>query len=201
MSRVAIRDFQLANPFYKGATVNFYTVSAGVATAILATLYESPSGSATLANPQKLDSRGKQQQPIYVDASVVAEISGLGFPSHRTGIINSPVDSQFFYGIPQTTKDADYTFALADAGQGFYHDSASAHTWTIPSNAAVAYRKGTTLTFENDGTGAITLAINSDTLVLSGTGATGSRTLARYGMATAVKVGSTRWMLSGTGLS
>jgi hypothetical protein len=36
---------------------------------------------------------------------------------------------------------------------------------------------------------------------LGGTGTTGNRTLAAYGMATAVKVTSTTWYINGTGLT
>jgi hypothetical protein len=47
----------------------------------------------------------------------------------------------------------------------------------------------------------MTIAITSDTLVLAGAGTTGSRTLAASGIATAVKMTSTRWMINGTGLT
>jgi len=49
--------------------------------------------------------------------------------------------------------------------------------------------------------GVITIAITSDTLVLAGAGTTGSRTLAANGVATAIKMTSTRWMISGTNLT
>jgi hypothetical protein len=38
-------------------------------------------------------------------------------------------------------------------------------------------------------------------MYLGGTGTTGSRTLAAYGMATAVKVAATTWFISGNGLT
>lgn len=104
--------------------------------------------------------------------------------------------------VQQNSQSAAYTLVLADAGRHIYHPTsdATARVWTIPANASVAYPIGTALTFINDG-GTITLSITSDTLVLAGDGATGSRTLAQYGMATAVKVTSTRWMISGSGLT
>ncbi len=49
--------------------------------------------------------------------------------------------------------------------------------------------------------GVITIAITSDTLVFAGDGTIGSRTLAASGMATAVKITSTRWIISGSGLT
>ena len=61
---------------------------------------------------------------------------------------------------------------------------------------------GTAITFINDtSAGVVTIAITTDTLVFAGAGTTGSRTLAANGMATAIKIGTTRWMISGTGLT
>jgi len=60
---------------------------------------------------------------------------------------------------------------------------------------------GTTLVFIA-GTGAtVTIAITTDTMYLAGIGSTGSRTLAALGMATAVKIASTTWIISGNGLT
>jgi len=47
----------------------------------------------------------------------------------------------------------------------------------------------------------VTVSITSDILMQAGTGATGSRTLAPYGMATLLKVAATTWMISGNGLT
>jgi hypothetical protein len=47
----------------------------------------------------------------------------------------------------------------------------------------------------------VTIAINSDTLVFAPDGTTVSRTLEADGMATAWKVDTTRWYISGVGLS
>ena len=106
--------------------------------------------------------------------------------------------------IPQNSKSADYTLVLTDAGKHIYHPGSdtSTRTWTIPANSSVAYTIGTAITFVNDTSGgAITIAITSDTLVLAPDGTTGSRTLAANGMATAIKMTSTRWMISGSGLT
>lgn len=107
-------------------------------------------------------------------------------------------------GILQNSQSAAYTTVLTDAGKHIYHPSAdtSARTWTIDSNANVAYPIGTAITFVNDtSAGTITIAITSDTLVLAGSWTTGSRTLAANGVATAIKVTSTRWQISWVGLT
>ena len=49
--------------------------------------------------------------------------------------------------------------------------------------------------------GEVTIAITSDTMRLAGVGTTGSRTLAANGIATAIKLTSTEWIISGSGLS
>ena len=109
-----------------------------------------------------------------------------------------------FRNIPQISVSANRTLVLSDLGKHIYHPTAdtTARTWTIPANSSVAFPLGTAVTFVNDtGAGAITIAITTDTLVLSPDGTTGSRTLAAGGMATALKVTSTRWMISGSGLT
>jgi len=109
-----------------------------------------------------------------------------------------------FRHIPQNSQSAAYALVASDSGKHIYHPSTdtTARIWTIPANASVAYPIGTALTFVNDASaGVITIAITSDTLVLAGTGSTGSRTLAANGCATALKVTSTRWQISGVGLT
>ena len=49
--------------------------------------------------------------------------------------------------------------------------------------------------------GVMTIAITTDTMRLAGAGTTGSRTLAANGIATALKLTSTEWIISGTGLT
>lgn len=128
-------------------------------------------------------------------AQVLTDLQGDGLTATMAG----------FRGIPQNSQSADYTLVAADAGKHIYHPAAdtTARTWTIPANGSVAFQIGTAITFDNDyGAGAITISITTDTLVLVGSaGSTGSRTLASGGQATAVKVTSTRWRISGTGLS
>ncbi len=104
--------------------------------------------------------------------------------------------------IPQNSKSAAYTTVLGDANTHIYHPSSdnNPRTFTIDSNANVAYPVGTFITFVNE-INTVTIAITSDTLVFAGSGSTGSRTLAANGMATALKVASTRWYISGTGLT
>ena len=106
--------------------------------------------------------------------------------------------------ILQNSQSATYTLVLTDAWKHIYHPSAdtTARIWTIPANASVAFPIGTAVTFINDtSAGTITISITTDTLVLAGAGTTWSRTLTANGIATAVKVTSTRWIISWTNLT
>lgn len=127
-------------------------------------------------------------------AQVLTDVQGDGSSATSAG----------FRGIPQNSQSAAYTLVMADAGKHIYHPSAdtTARTWTIPANGSVAFPIGTAITFVNDSSaGTITIAITTDTLVLAGAGTTGSRTLAANGVATAIKITSTRWQINGTGLT
>jgi hypothetical protein len=135
----------------------------------------------------------------------VAPSGALGTPSSGTltNCTADGTDAVGFRNVPIASKSAAYTTVLADSGKVIFHPStdANARTFTIDSNANVAYALGTVLTFINMTSQAVTVAITSDTLYLAGTGTTGSRTLAQYGMATAIKMTSTTWIISGSGLT
>ena len=113
-------------------------------------------------------------------------------------------DTVGFRVLPQNSQSAAYTLVLADSGKHILHPSAdtTARTFTIPANGSVAFPVGTAVTFINqNAAGVITIAITTDTMRLAGAGTTGSRTLAANGVATAIKLTSTEWIISGTGLT
>lgn len=104
--------------------------------------------------------------------------------------------------IVQNSQSAAYTTVIGDAGKHILHPTAdnNARTFTIDSNANVAYAVGTTITFVNQ-INTLSIAITSDTLQLAGSATTGTRTLAAGGIATAIKITSTLWLINGTGLT
>jgi hypothetical protein len=129
----------------------------------------------------------------------------LGTPTSGT-LNNCTVDgtnSVGYLNIPQNSQSAAYTLVLADAGKHIFHPStdANARTFTIPANSSVAYAIGTAITFINMTSQVVTIAITTDTMYLSSAGTTGSRSLAQYGSATAIKMTSTTWLISGSGLT
>ena len=126
--------------------------------------------------------------------------------SNATGLTQGTgldVDAAGFRGIPQNSQSGNYTCVAGDAGKHILHPSGggSGDTFTIPANGSVAYEVGTTLTFVNADSNSVSIAINTDTLTLAGSTTTGTRTLAQNGVATAIKVTSTGWIISGTGLT
>lgn len=129
----------------------------------------------------------------------------LGTPTSGT-LSNCTVDGTNGVGyinIPQNSQSAAYTLVASDAGKHIFHPStdANARTFTIPANSSVAYPIGTAITFINMTSQVVTIAITTDTMYLSSAGTTGSRSLAQYGSATAVKITSTSWLISGSGLT
>jgi hypothetical protein len=105
-----------------------------------------------------------------------------------------------YMGLPQNaTTTGAYGVLAADAGKHIY--STATRTVTIPANGTIAMPVGSTLVFIAGSGATVTIAITTDTLYLAGPGTTGSRTLAAFGMATAVKITATSWIISGNGLS
>ena len=121
-------------------------------------------------------------------------------------ILGDPADAHAVRAITglmaQNSQSAAYTTVAGDANKHILHPSTdnNPRTFTIDSNANVPYAIGTMLTFVNE-VNTVTIAITSDTMIMAGSGATGSRTLAPNGIATALKIGTTKWLINGTNLS
>jgi len=161
-------------------------------------------GTPTSANLAALltDETGSGANVFATSPTLVTPL--LGTPT--SGILSNctvdGTDAVGFRNIPQNAQTGNYTLVLADSGKHIYHAvAAGAATYTIPANGTVAYPIGTALSFVNLSTTSISIAITTDTMYLGGTGTTGTRTLAQYGTATALKVTSTVWIITGSGLT
>ncbi len=116
----------------------------------------------------------------------------LGSSATVNGVILSPE-------IQQNIQTTNYTMVLADANKQILNNGGGTPTFTIPANASVAYPIGTTLMFISPST-VTDIAITSDTLTWMPSGATGTRHLT-LGLATALKISSTSWVITGVGLT
>ena len=171
------------------------TLGTGVAT-FLAT----PS-SANLA-AAVTDETGSGVLVFATSPSLTTPVLGTPTSGNLTNCTADGTNAVGYLIIPQNAQTGSYTLVLGDSGKSIFHATAAgAATYTIPANGTVAYPIGTTISIINMSTNAVTIAITTDTLYLAGTGATGSRTLAQYGVATTTKMTSTTWIISGSGLT
>jgi hypothetical protein len=105
-----------------------------------------------------------------------------------------------YMGIPQSATSTTATLDISDAGKHIYVKIAG-QTITIPDVGVVPYPIGTAITFIAGALATTVTIANNDTMYLVGTGTSGSRTLAAYGTATAIKVANATWFIDGTGLT
>lgn len=104
--------------------------------------------------------------------------------------------------FPQVSQSANYTLVLGDAGKHILHPATdnNPRTFTIPANSSVAFPIGTIVKFVN-AANTLSIAITTDTMYLAGGVSTGTRTLGAYGVAEALKIDTTTWVISGTNLT
>jgi len=186
-----------------------------ISAATAGTDYVTPTGTETLTNKTIAYGSNTLTDVVGVTATQTLTNKTLTSPTFTAPVLGTPssgtlssctvdgTDAVGFKNIPQNSQSANYTLVLADAGKHIFHPSgdANARTFTIPANSSVAYPIGTAITFINMTSQVVTIAITTDTMYLSSAGTTGSRSLAQYGSATAIKITSTNWLISGSGLT
>lgn len=101
--------------------------------------------------------------------------------------------------IDLLSKSADYTLVLADVG--VYHPVSDVNARVFTIDGALAYPVGSAITFVNMSGPSCSIAMSTDTMYMAGLGTTGTRSLAQFGVATATKLESGIWIISGTNLS
>jgi hypothetical protein len=97
-------------------------------------------------------------------------------------------------------ETASYTAVLANNGQVVTMDNASANTFSIPTNASVAFPIGTQINVLQIGAGQTTIqAVTSGTTTIQSTGATAAAPKLRvqYSSATCIKAGTDLWYVIG----
>ena len=136
---------------------------------------------------------GVPNAPVTVTATVTTLVQGLKPGNNNFGYLNIPLNPQ----------SGNYTVLPSDQGGGILHPNGAGagHTYSIPSNHAISYPLGTLFTFVNRDSNNLSIQVLTDTMYLAASTTTGTRTLAQNGLATAVKVENTVWIIWGAGLT
>ena len=129
---------------------------------------------------------------IAID-STVATLTGTQTLTNKT--LTDPKINLAF-----DAETASYTAVLANNGQVVTMDNASANTFSIPTNASVAFPIGTQINVLQIGAGQTTIqAVTSGTTTILSTGGTAAapKLRVRYSAATCVKAGTDLWYVFG----
>jgi hypothetical protein len=130
---------------------------------------------------------------VSIDTSVTADLSTAQTLTNKT--LTDPKINLAF-----DAETASYTAVLANNGQVVTMDNASANTFSIPTNASVAYPIGTQINVLQIGAGQTTIqAVTSGTTTILSTGAAAAapKLRARYSMATCIKSATDTWYVVG----
>lgn len=124
------------------------------------------------------------QQPTLTSTSIIA---ALGY-------------TPGYLGLPQNPKSADYTTVLSDSGKDIYHPVGdnNARTFTIASNASVAYPLETGIVFTNQAVANLSVVLSTDTLYFANSGIVTTITVPQFNYCVAIKKTATSWEISGT---
>ena len=130
---------------------------------------------------------------VSIDTSVTADLTTAQTFTNKT-LTDAKVNLAF------DAETASYTAVLANNSQVVTMDNASANTFSIPTNASVAFPIGTQINVLQIGAGQTTIqAVTSGTTTIQSTGATAAapKLRARYSAATCLKAGTDLWYVFG----
>jgi hypothetical protein len=136
---------------------------------------------------------------IAIDTATTVDVSTTQTLTNKTltsPTLNAPLINLSLNAQTGTT----YTFVLADNGKLVTASNASAQTYSIPTNASVAYPIGTQINIIQIGAGQVTInAVTSGTTTVSSTGATATapKLRAQFSSATCIKAATDLWYVVG----
>lgn len=107
-------------------------------------------------------------------------------------LINEVLTLANFYQV--NTKTASYTCTFNDRNKTIVMNSSSATTLTIPAQSVLNFGIGTEITVIRRGSGDVTIAVNSDTLLSEGSK---RKINAQYQAVTVKKIASATWIIIG----
>jgi hypothetical protein len=134
---------------------------------------------------------------IAID-STVATLTGTQTLTNKT--LTTPTLDDAKINLAFDAETASYTAVLANNSQIVTMNNASANTFSIPTNASVAFPVGTQINVLQIGAGQTTIqAVTSGTTTINSTGATATapKLRARYSMATCIKAATDTWYVVG----
>jgi hypothetical protein len=130
---------------------------------------------------------------IAIDTATTVDVSTAQTLTNKT--LTDPKINLAF-----DAETASYTAVLANNGQVVTMDNSSANTFSIPTNASVAFPIGTQINVLQIGAGQTTIqAVTSGTTTIQSTGGTAAapKLRARYSAATCLKAGTDLWYVFG----
>jgi hypothetical protein len=130
---------------------------------------------------------------IAIDTATTVDVSTAQTLTNKT--LTDPKINLAF-----DAETASYTAVLANNNQIVTMNNASANTFSIPTNASVAFPIGTQITVLQIGAGQTTIqAVTSGTTTIQSTGGTAAapKLRVRYSSATCIKAGTDLWYVIG----
>jgi hypothetical protein len=131
---------------------------------------------------------------IAIDTATTADLTTAQTLTNKT--LTAPIINLSLNAQTGTT----YTFVLGDNGKLVTASNASAQTYSIPTNASVAYPIGTQINIIAIGAGQVTIqATTSGTTTVASTGGTAAapKLRAQYSSATLIKAATDLWYVAG----
>lgn len=133
----------------------------------------------------------------FGDAAATGSAAVAARRDHKHGM---PADPRLAIVGINAQSGTTYTTVLGDAGELVTGSNGSATTFSIPTNASVAYPVGTVIMFAQVGAGQITInAVTPGTTTINSTGgtATAPKLRAQYSSASAIKTATDVWLVVG----
>ena len=123
-----------------------------------------------------------------------------GFPASTGDVLTAPMFNELVAFTINTQSGTTYTVVAADQYQVLVRaTSASAKTFSIPTDATLDFPIGTAITFLNSGAGLLTInAVTSGTTTITSAGAvSASPTVGQHKAASAIKLAANAWTVVG----
>lgn len=135
------------------------------------------------------------------DAVILPQSLGTGSRDGASFLRDDGVYARL--NILQKTENGNYTLVLTDNSKHIYSANSGAQEITIPTNAAVPFPLGATITVVNNGTTDIDITTTSLVVYKAGTATAwpSGGVIGVRGMATFLKVDTDTWFVIGAGLS